>query len=92
MFAALILYGMTSCTLIPLLTLILMETPEVGPRYMGSAGGLFFCISEIGGVMSPFVVGVLVDWTGGFPAAGYFIIVLALAILSMSFMIKKQPV
>ena len=92
MFAALILYGMTSCTLIPLLTLILMETPEVGPRYMGSAGGLFFCISEIGGFTSPFAVGVLVDWTGGFLEAGYFIIALALAILFMSFMIKDQPV
>ena len=87
MFAALILYGVTSCTLVPLLTLILMETPEVGQRYMGSAGGLFFCISEIGGFMSPFVVGLMVDWTGGFLAAGYFVMALALAVLFMSFLI-----
>lgn len=90
MFAALILYGVTSCALVPLLTLILMETPEVGQRYMGSAGGLFFCISEIGGFMSPFVVGVLVDWTGDFMAAGYFVIAMALAILCMTFLIKDD--
>ena len=92
MFAALVLYGATSCTLIPLLTLILMDTPEVGQKYMGSAGGLFFCIAEIGGFMSPFVVGVLVDWTGGFLAAGYFVIALAMAILCMSFMIKDTTI
>ena len=54
---------------------------------MGSAGGLFFCISEIGGFMSPFVVGLMVDWTGGFLAAGYFVMALALAVLFMSFLI-----
>ena len=92
MFAALILYGVTSCTLVPLLTLILMETPEVGQEYMGSAGGLFFCISQIGGFMSPFVVGVLVDWTGDFMASGYFVIALALAIFCMSFLIEDRTV
>jgi len=92
MFVALILYGVTSCTLVPLLTLLLMETPEVGQKYMGSAGGLFFCISEIGGFMSPFVVGVLVDWTGAFLAAGYFVIALALAIFCMSFMIRDKDI
>jgi MFS family permease len=59
LYAGLILYGMTSSALIPLLTLILMETPEVGQKYMGAAGGLFFCVAEIGGFLSPTVVGVL---------------------------------
>ena len=88
MFAGLILYGVSSCTLVPLLTLILMETPEVGSRYMGSAGGLFFCISEIGGFLSPMVVGMLVDWTGGFLAGGYFIMVLGLAIFLLTFLVQ----
>jgi cyanate permease len=90
MYAGLILYGVTSCTILPLLMLILMETPEVGPKYMGSAGGLFFCISEIGGFMSPLVIGTLVDWTGSFLAGGYFIVALGLAILVMSFLIQNR--
>lgn len=88
-FVGLFLFGVSSCALVPLLTLILMETPEVGPKYMGSAGGLFFCISEIGGFMSPLVIGILVDWTGDFLAGGYFIIALSLAIFIMSFLIQN---
>jgi nitrate/nitrite transporter NarK len=90
MFAGLILYGVTSCTLVPLLTLILMDTPEVGSKYMGSAGGLFFCISEIGGFLSPLVVGMLVDWTGDFLVGGYFIMVLGLAIFMLTFLIQDS--
>jgi NNP family nitrate/nitrite transporter-like MFS transporter len=92
MFAGLILYGMSACTLVPLMTLILMETAEVGPKYMGSAGGLFFCISEIGGFMSPLVVGMLVDWTGGFLAGGYFVVALSLAIFVLSFQIQNRTI
>ena len=91
MFAGLILYGVSSCTLVPLLTLILMETPEIGSKYMGSAGGIFFSISEIGGFMSPLVVGLLVDWTGGFLAGGYFVVILSLAIFFLSSMLNKIP-
>lgn len=90
MFAGLILYGVSSCTLVPLMTLILMETPEVGSKYMGSAGGIFFGISEIGGFMSPLVVGLLVDWTGGFLAGGYFVVILSLAIFFLSFQIRHK--
>ena len=90
MYAGLILYGLTSCTLVPLLMLILMETPEVGPKYMGSAGGLFFCISEIGGFVSPLVIGTLVDWTGDFLAGGYSIVALGLAIFVMTFLLQNR--
>jgi MFS-type transporter involved in bile tolerance (Atg22 family) len=88
----LVLYGIAACTLVPLLTLILMETPEVGIEHMGSAGGLFFCVSEIGGFMGPFVLGMLVDWTGGFLAGGYFVVALSLGILLMSFLVQKEAV
>ena len=92
MYVGLIVYGIAACTLVPLLTLILMETPEVGAKHMGSAGGLFFCVSEIGGFMGPFMLGALVDWTGGFLAGGYFVVALSLGILLMSFLIEKQAV
>ena len=90
LFGGLILYGITCSALIPLPTLILMETPEVGEKYMGAAGGLFFCISEIGGFLSPVVVGILVDWTGGFLAGGYFVVALGVAILLLSFLIQDR--
>ena len=92
MYVGLILYGIAACTLVPLLTLILMETPEVGAKHMGSAGGLFFCVSEIGGFMGPFLLGMLVDWTGGFLAGGYFVVALSLGILLMSFLIEKKAI
>jgi len=91
-FAGLFLYGIGSYTLFPLITLTLMDTPEVGSKYMGSAGGLFFCISEIGGFMAPLVIGILVDWTGGFTATGYFMAVICLAILGLSFLIQDKRV
>jgi CP family cyanate transporter-like MFS transporter len=92
MYVGLILYGIAACTLVPLLTLILMETPEVGAKHMGSAGGLFFCVSEIGGFMGPFLLGALVDWTGGFLAGGYFVVALSLGILLMSFLMEKKAI
>jgi len=39
---------------------------------------------------SPFLLGILVDWTGGFLAGGYFVVALGLGILLMSFMIEKN--
>jgi len=90
MFAGLILFGFSSGVLSPLLILILMETPEVGARYLGFAGGLFFCISEVGGFTSPLVIGALVDWTGGFMAGGYFVIALSLGIFLLTFLMQNK--
>jgi cyanate permease len=89
MFAGLMIFGFSALVIVPLFTLILMETPEVGTKYMGSAGGLFFCISEIGGFLSPMVVGMLVDWTGGFLAGGSLLTTLGLAIVILSFLIRS---
>jgi cyanate permease len=41
-FIGLILYGFITISIVPMLTLFLMDIPEVGSRYMGSAGGMFF--------------------------------------------------
>ena len=91
-FAGLFLYGIGSCTLLPIIMLILMDTPEVDPKYMGSASGLFFCISEIGGFMAPLVIGILVDWTGGFTAASYFMAALCLSLFGLSFLLQDRCV
>ncbi len=86
----LILYGITGSGFLPILTLILIDTPEVEPRFMGSVGGLFFCIAEIGGFTGPFIMGFLVDFTGTFLAGAIFLAVLSLAILGLTFMLKSE--
>ena len=83
-FAGLVLFGITGYSLMPLLILILMDSPEVGSRYMGSAGGLFFCVAEIGGFSGPLIIGALVDITGTFMAGAIFLACILLAIFSMA--------
>ncbi len=64
--AGLVLYGLTTPALLPMLMLILMDEPQVGSENMGLAGGLFFAVAEIGGFSGPLLMGVTVDATGGF--------------------------
>jgi len=88
--AGLILFGAAVIPLVSIQTLILMETPEVGSRYMGSAGGIYFCISEIGGFAGPFIMGALVDITGTFWASGFFLATMSLAIFVLGLALKPQ--
>jgi hypothetical protein len=70
----------TGPTLLPLSMLMLMDLPEVGAEYMGSIGGIYFTIAEIGGFLGPLVVGVLVDLTGTFIYGASFLAFLSIAI------------
>lgn len=87
-YIGLALYGSSVSTLFPILILILMDTPEVGARYMGSAGGIYFSISEIGGFMGPLVVGALVEWTGSFHVSIFYVSALSLVIFILTFLLK----
>ncbi|UCH01573.1 MAG: MFS transporter, partial [Candidatus Bathyarchaeota archaeon] len=73
MWLALAFVGITTKGLLPILTIILMDMPEVGPIRMGIAGGLFFALGEIGGFGGPFVMGLLKDITGSFLSGLIFI-------------------
>jgi len=84
----LLLFGMAGYSLFPLVILILMETPEVGSRYMGSAGGIFFCIAEVGGFMGPLIIGALVDMTGAFLTGISSLVILSLVIFTVTFLLK----
>ncbi len=89
----LFLYGFAGSCLFPLLILALMDAPHVGGEYLGSAAGVFFCVAEIGGFWGPFIVGVLVDWTGTFMASVSFLAFLGLVIgVLMSFLQAKSAV
>jgi CP family cyanate transporter-like MFS transporter len=62
----LILVGIATRGVMPILMLILIDSPQVGSRRTGSAGGLFFTAGEVGGVLGPLLMGVLSDATGDF--------------------------
>jgi cyanate permease len=86
----LVFYGLTSTTTITLLILVMMDIPEVGAKYMGSAGGMFFCVTEIGGFAGPSVVGAIKDMVGSFLAAAILMAALALAITIMGLLLKIE--
>lgn len=90
--AGLVLYGIAYSCFLPFQLLILMDTPEVDSRYMGSAGGMFFCVAEIGGFTGPLIMGILVDMTGTFLAGVFFLMSLSLAIIAMTLFLKTKPI
>jgi cyanate permease len=90
-FAGLIFYGFIASAFLPILTLILMDTPGVEPRLMGTAVGLFFCIGEIGGFTGPLAMGILVDITGTFLAGAIFLSVLNVTTFILTFSLTPQP-
>lgn len=83
----LIAYGISAPSLLPLLMLLLMEEPEVGSKQMGLAGGIFFCVAEVGGFTGPLLMGGLVDITDSFmPGIIFFTVtgvILGLIILTV---------
>ena len=52
--------------LIPLTIVMLMDCRAVGPENMGLAFGMWFAVSEVGGVAGPLVTGWVGDTTAGF--------------------------
>ncbi len=50
----------------PILMVILMEMSEIEAERMGTVGGLFFSMGEIGGFLGSFLTGYLRDVTDSF--------------------------
>ena len=69
--------GFFTRSLIPLLTLTLMNMPEVGSRRMGTVGGLLYSVGEVGGFLGPFITGYLKDVTGTFLTGLLFLAVVS---------------
>ncbi len=87
----LIFYGLVITPIMPLLVLVLMDIPEVGSKYMGSAAGMYFCVAEIGGFGGPFIMGAIRDLTGDFLVGTSFIAGLAVAMSVMASLLKIKP-
>ncbi|MBN17955.1 MAG: MFS transporter [Chloroflexi bacterium] len=82
LYFSLIISSIVRAPMMPLLTLLLMETKGVGSVRMGAAGGLLFTAAEIGGFAGPFILGVIRDRSGtmdlGLILLGVFIALLVL--------------
>jgi cyanate permease len=89
----LIAYGISAPSLLPLLMLLLMKEPRVGAKHMGLAGGIFFCVAEIGGFTGPLLMGGLVDITGSFmPGIVFFTVTgVILGLIILMVQVNKTP-
>ncbi len=63
------LQGIARSSMMTVAILLLMEAPGVPPERAGMAGGMFFTVAEVGGVLGPLGIGTIYDITGGFSAA-----------------------
>ncbi|MFC1983936.1 CynX/NimT family MFS transporter [Chloroflexota bacterium] len=92
LFTGLGLYGLFFRCTMPLLMLVLMDLPEVGSRYMGAAGGMYFCVAEIGGFVGPSLMGAIVDLTGGFLIGVSLMAVLSVVTGIMALLLRIQTI
>ena len=76
--------------MMPVLTLILMETPGVGALRMGAAAGLFFAAAEVGGFGGPFLLGFLHDSTGSLTFGILLLAAMAASLILMTPFIQER--
>jgi cyanate permease len=80
--------GFCAAALVPTLMNQLMEMPQIGPRFMGAAAGLYFTVGEMGGFIGPSIIGVMLSITGSFSAG---ILVLSLTMWAMVLPASRLP-
>ncbi|MBI4183938.1 MAG: MFS transporter [Proteobacteria bacterium] len=83
------LQGIARSSMMAVSVLVLMETREVGSRYMGAAGGMFFSAAEMGGVLGPLTIGILYDLTGGFAAALNLLTGICVALMLLLWVLRR---
>lgn len=64
--AILALLGVAAAGVMPLMTALVMDLPEVGAKRIGAAAGAYFAVGEIGGFGGPALMGWLHDLTASF--------------------------
>ena len=90
LYTVLAVFGFISSPFLSMMLLILMDTREVDSQYMGAAGGMFFCVAEIGGFAGPLLMGVLVDTTGTFWTGVFFLAGLCMFIARLTRLLTTQ--
>ena len=71
-----------------ILLLILMEILQVGFRYAGSAGEMFFAEAEIGGVLGPLSLRLLSDYDEGFQSGLTMFSLVCIILVVLVFILK----
>ena len=70
---------------IPLLVTLLIEMKGIGPKYLGTALGIFYAVGNLGAFVSPIIGGVIIDVTGvnwsGFLFWGFLLAAVVIFIL-----------
>jgi cyanate permease len=88
---SLVVYGVFSGGLMPLMLVVMMDLPVVGADYTGIASGLFFSIGPSMGFIGPILVGYLADSTGTFlPALALLAVIVEAMILLTLFLKEKE--
>ena len=81
--------GIARSSLMTVTMLVMMQCKAVDDKNMGAAGGLFFTAGEVGGVLGPFLFGVVADLTGSFDLALSGLTGLCLLMLALSFALSR---
>ena len=78
--------------LMPISTLILMETRGIGARRMGRAGGMFFAAAEIGGFGGPFLLGYMRDISGSLTTGVITLAIVTIILLLFIPLIRENEI
>lgn len=88
--ASLVFYGISSAALPPLLIVILMDIPQIGAEYMGTASGIIFSVGAIGGFIGPSIVGFIVDLTGSMLPSIFVLAVMIELMMIPALFVKEE--
>ncbi len=88
---ALVMQGIARSAMMTIAMLFLMETPGVPAERLGLAGGLFFTMAEIGGVLGPVIFGAVSETALGFALPLGMISLVAVALmLSLAALVRAR--
>ncbi|MGD9395784.1 MAG: MFS transporter [Candidatus Thorarchaeota archaeon] len=87
---SLVVYGIFSGGVMPLMLVVMMDLPDVGADYTGIASGLFFTIGPLMGFIGPILVGYIADQTSTFIPALILLAVVVEAMILLTLFLKER--
>ncbi|MFW9870264.1 MAG: CynX/NimT family MFS transporter [Candidatus Thorarchaeota archaeon] len=86
----LVIYGIVSGAMMPLMLVVMMDLPDVGAEKTGIASGLFFSIGGCTGFIGPIVVGYLTDLTDSFLPPLLLLTIIVEVMILLAFLLKEK--
>jgi cyanate permease len=87
---SLVIFGIISGAMMPLMLVVMMDLPEVGSEYTGIASGLFFAIGPSLGFVGPILVGNLKDLTNSFVPALFLLTIVVEVMIVLVLFLKEN--